>query len=431
MKRMEQQELLQDAIGMIGEDLIDDADRRPRRPIIIRWSAVACACLAVVIGLSAIFGSSSEPWIPTGKPWQPVIAEGVEEVRLEADVLQNLFSYTYYGETNAYVKKYAPHIGALAVSPIPQAEYLPIYQAQYEQGDPEELEAFIQKYLAAANELYGYDVWDYEIEEGLYGSSHYEARLAQRDGSHLTFLSYGDSLRFYNWPESYEKGFQFKGEPVSLLDSDTDRQIEEKLSELIAHINRTLGKNYSDISIKKFYNDSELSKVNVCLYNAENTEPPTIFDASPIGSDYIVLEFFTKNDDSIMGGGTRDEVYLRYIDYTEYEDSAVSVIGKALMLSLDEAEELLAKGYVFGGHSCKLCMAEQKKVDFTEYDAVSFEYVHGKNGMIVPFYTFYKHLGASTSDKTGTIQEYAKTYVPAVEIEGLEEYFDMQTEKHK
>ena len=314
MKHMEQQELLQDAIGMIGEDLIDDADRRPRRPIIIRWSAVACACLAVVIGLSAIFGSSSEPWIPTGKPWQPVIAEGVEEVRLEADVLQNLFSYTYYGETNAYVKKYAPHIGALAVSPIPQAEYLPIYQAQYEQGDPEELEAFIQKYLAAANELYGYDVWDYEIEEGLYGSSHYEARLAQRDGSHLTFLSYGDSLRFYNWPESYEKGFQFKGEPVSLLDSDTDRQIEEKLSELIAHINRTLGKNYSDISIKKFYNDSELSKVNVCLYNAENTEPPTIFDASPIGSDYMY---------GIIAGAKNADAagyFLRhFLDYRNYD----------------------------------------------------------------------------------------------------------------
>ena len=101
------------------------------------------------------------------------------------------------------------------------------------------------------------------------------------------------------------------------------------------------------------------------------------------------------------------------------------------MLSLDEAEELLAKGYVFGGHSCKICMSEQSKVDFTEYDAVSFEYVHGNDGMVVPFYIFYKHLGASEYDKTGWMQEYAKTYVPAVEIEGLDEYFDMQAEKHK
>jgi hypothetical protein len=29
------------------------------------------------------------------------------------------------------------------------------------------------------------------------------------------------------------------------------------------------------------------------------------------------------------------------------------------------------------------------------------------------------------------MQEFAKTYVPAVEIEGLEEYFDMQAKKHK
>lgn len=53
MKRMEQQELLQNAIGMIGDDLINDADRKPRRPIVIRWSAVACACLAVIIAVSA------------------------------------------------------------------------------------------------------------------------------------------------------------------------------------------------------------------------------------------------------------------------------------------------------------------------------------------------------------------------------------------
>lgn len=55
---MKNEELLQDAIGMIGDDLIadadyiDDTDRRPRRPRIIRWSAVACACLAVIVAVS-------------------------------------------------------------------------------------------------------------------------------------------------------------------------------------------------------------------------------------------------------------------------------------------------------------------------------------------------------------------------------------------
>ena len=49
---MKNEELLQDAIGMIGDDLIEDADRRPRRPLVMRWSAVACACLAVIIAVS-------------------------------------------------------------------------------------------------------------------------------------------------------------------------------------------------------------------------------------------------------------------------------------------------------------------------------------------------------------------------------------------
>lgn len=55
---MKNTELLQNAIGMIGDDLIADADytdaadRKPRRPHIIRWSAVACACLAVIIAVS-------------------------------------------------------------------------------------------------------------------------------------------------------------------------------------------------------------------------------------------------------------------------------------------------------------------------------------------------------------------------------------------
>ena len=49
---MKNTELLQNAIGMIGDDLIDDADRKPSRPRVIRWSAVACACLAVIIAVS-------------------------------------------------------------------------------------------------------------------------------------------------------------------------------------------------------------------------------------------------------------------------------------------------------------------------------------------------------------------------------------------
>lgn len=95
------------------------------------------------------------------------------------------------------------------------------------------------------------------------------------------------------------------------------------------------------------------------------------------------------------------------------------------MLTLSEAEALLSKGYVFGGHGCTLCMANQPAVDFSDYDAVSLEYVAApdspgqKSRLSLPFYAFYKYIGENEYG----IPTYAKTYVPAIEISGLEEYF--------
>jgi hypothetical protein len=219
------------------------------------------------------------------------------------------------------------------------------------------------------------------------------------------------------------------------MESDTDEQIKEKLSSFILYLNESLGKNYSDFKIIKKYDYSQFEKVLIYLYNAQESTFPKNFKSAPMSSEYIELEFGVTRGPGTSNNwdGETNEAFLLKIFYYENLDreNEYAVTGKARMLTLDEAEDLLAKGYVFGNHVCKLCMAAQKKVNFKNYDAVSFEYVHGQNGIVVPFYTFYKHLGASEYDKTGWMQEYAKTYVPAVEIEGLEEYFDMQAEKHK
>lgn len=44
----------------------------------------------------------------------------------------------------------------------------------------------------------------------------------------------------------------------------------------------------------------------------------------------------------------------------------------------------------------------------------------------VPFYTFYKQIGTSP----GGNPIYAKTYVPAIEVTGMEEYFQKAMEFH-
>ena len=46
--------------------------------------------------------------------------------------------------------------------------------------------------------------------------------------------------------------------------------------------------------------------------------------------------------------------------------------------------------------------------------------------MGVPFYTFYKQIGTSP----GGNPIYAKTYVPAIEVTGMEEYFQKAMEFH-
>jgi hypothetical protein len=102
-------------------------------------------------------------------------------------------------------------------------------------------------------------------------------------------------------------------------------------------------------------------------------------------------------------------------------------------VSLSRAEELLAKGYVFGNHVCELCMANQDKIDFESYDYVGLTY-HTSGYLLsdtvkeaVPFYAFYKKL----EDTENGLTRYAVTYVPAVHVVGYESYFKNQKDIHR
>ena len=73
-------------------------------------------------------------------------------------------------------------------------------------------------------------------------------------------------------------------------------------------------------------------------------------------------------------------------------------------------------------------MAAQPEVDFSNYTYVDVEYISDENREIyIPFYAFYKYIGKSEHG----IDTYAKTYVPAVQVSGYEEYFESQKDNHK
>ena len=114
------------------------------------------------------------------------------------------------------------------------------------------------------------------------------------------------------------------------------------------------------------------------------------------------------------------------------KDSYYSQIGESKSISLQQAEEFLARGYCFMHHACPICAEQQDSVDFTEYDGVTLRYLReykppeGQEPRVIPFYVFYKNIGVAENGN----QIYAFTYVPAVEVSGIEEYFQNQIQYH-
>jgi hypothetical protein len=75
-------------------------------------------------------------------------------------------------------------------------------------------------------------------------------------------------------------------------------------------------------------------------------------------------------------------------------------------------------------------MKSQQKISFEDYDFVGIEYISNPNDMseIIPFYVFYKKLSPTQLYRSGN---YAKTYVPAIQVYGYEEYFESQASNHR
>jgi hypothetical protein len=151
-------------------------------------------------------------------------------------------------------------------------------------------------------------------------------------------------------------------------------------------------------------------------------------------SDYICIAF--DNTMNYAGDIVSDRILsvasIQYYKRRYDIQKTYPLIGNAKKISLQDAEKLLYKGYVFGGHSCPLCMATQEKISFRGYDYVDIEYVFGyvnktaKTQIAIPFYAFYKKIGTAPNGKL----IYAKTYVPAIPVSGYTEYFEKQKEDH-
>lgn len=435
---------LLDAMSGIDPKLImgaapDAKQKKPAGMAWVKWVAIAaCFCLIVSAIIAIPLLQEDEPgvkpYIPNGEPWSPVIHADVGEVILNADQVGGVFDSTYDSNgTNQYTKIYASDPAYLYLTPLPDAEYLPIYSSGNLDASQSDLQYFIDKYIDAATSFFGINSKDYEIEKEEYwdDSFYYEAEIIEGK-EHITFNADGNQLhfRYYNLAD---KRLKLRGNTVSIMESDTDEQIKEKLSDTISYVCSSFDKKYSDIKIYRSYSYEQLWYVTVYLYTEEKTIFPSDFSLSPMTSEYIALTFYTDSGSGTRyhWGGSKEEAFLVDIDLYETVQNwndYYTVEAKAKILTLQEAEQLLEKGYVFGGHSCPLCMAAQPEVDFSDYTYVDVEYVSDMMGeLCIPFYAFYKRIGTTEHG----IDTYAKTYVPAVQVNGYEEYFENQKENHR
>lgn len=436
---------LLDAMGNIDPQLImgaapDVKQKKPAGAAWVKWVAIAaCFCLIVsaviVIPLLRKDNHMIEPYIPNGDPWTPVIHADVNDVILNADEISGVFDILYDSDgTNQYTKIYTVKPEYLNLTPLPNAEYLPIYSSSTLDYSQNKLQKFINKYIDAATAFFGVNSKSYQIvsEEEWDCSIYYEAEIRD-DKKGIYFIAKDNLLYFRYYDIAADDRLKLNGSTVSIMESDTDAEIKEKLNDTISYVCTFFGKEYSDVKICRNYSNAQLKYVTVYLYSAQETVFPSNFSQSPMTSDYIVLTFYTDSGSGSVNtwGGSKEEAFLLDVSLTETIENPndyYTVDAKAKMLTLEQAEALLAKGFVFGGHSCSLCMAAQPEVDFSDYTYVDVEYVSDAKGKhSIPFYAFYKHIGTTEHG----IDTYAKTYVPAIQAHGYEEYFESQKENHR
>lgn len=417
-----------EAMNRIDTDVIENYVRqketyeakKTQRKIWRRVGAIA-ACLCLVAGLALALpllrSGSALPNVPV---W--------ENARYSAEEIAALFDAQDYFAvgTNAYHKVYVSDSRYLYISEIPDEEYIGIYKLTDAAASLSKKEftqfltdTLIKLFSAMDTPLPTYTIETYDGETF----------------TTLRALDYSGRYYFNAWQSGQHNVLKVSAELDSLLTLDgeeiqidvrmTDEEIAQSLERIKNKLYDIFGVSFTNTKIiRQFYSDSKNGTSSIYVYFYDESSHEISMDGGKMLSDYICISFDNR------GKGTGDILYAKSITYDQMRVAASELyqpVAKAKRISLSDAEALLYNGYVFGGHSCPICMSMQDKVSFEGYDYVDIEYVSARqDGAVIPFYAFYKQIGVADSG----ILIYAKTYVPAIEVRGYAEYFENQRENH-
>lgn len=345
-----------------------------------------------------------------------------------AEELEVLFSGVL-GDTIYYEKMGFQDDSLSGLTPPPAADYINIYQStSREAADTEtvlgvmydilpRLEGLLRKPIPNP-ELVTEKMWESRLPD------HYISVKNYPNGIEISCKT-GSQYGVY----SDTPALQINGMTLSAKSTDTDAQIMEQVSSIVPYLEALFD---MELSAHRIYRDyvfsdemSYLSTMVVYLYSDDHVLDMFLQNYESFPRRYLAGEVLCLNFTVTDQAGKMDTVLCREIEFITQPQRWVKPLEQRKMLTLAQAEALLAKGYVFCPHFCPICLQEQGSVDFSNYDRVSLEYVYGID-YAIPFYTFYKKL---RDNADGSVC-YAKTMVPAVHVTGMEEYFENQLQHH-
>ena len=452
-----------DAVSHIDDDILaesismrDELAENRRKRLKFRKTLIAVASVVLVCTVTLASVLIWGPFSSNADPFSELpLFEG-----LTARQMNGVFPQTESAYTNQYTKVYTPDEKYLFLPEMPQGEYVPILSHR-NTGLPlneEELLRYRDEIVPKLTKAFGAtfrltERWSHDSTWDSPTISYHNslenaiwADVTQRLTQTNVYISQSTLKNGYG--EECIVPLVINGQTIQIDQTKSDEEIIASLEGIKKELFDLFSVEFSDVKILRHYNKIKyingvpsendpnvVDNISIYFYNKSDIYSSGYDNDSHQYTEYIRLNFHNTYSyhDLTPSKDILQDVTVRFVKYRLPLNETVTAVGKAELLTVKEAEELLKKGYVFGGHSCPLCMRNQTAVDFESYDAVGFEYLMDQNprnkesSLIVPFYTFYKLI----DEQDDGYKTYAKTYVPAVHVDGLDEYFEIQAKYHR
>lgn len=389
------------------------------------WVGAVAACLVLIIGVGVALQEDKPP-IPT---W--------DNAMYSAEELAEMFNNKTYDAVGIsyYTKVYVPDSKYLYIDPIPEDEYLGIYQNSVQKMELNEnkLRVFVDGILPKLANSLGVIVPFYEIEQPIFSHDSIETKI--ENGNYRIYFTQTEALNMVRLSNRRDdRRIVLDGETVQIDQRLSDEEILQSLESVKNKLFDIFGVSFPDAKIVRRYDDYQQNGATSIAVYFYDESAHAMNSYGNLMRSRISIEFdnFESYEGDIVSNSILTQAVIYYDQFRNDLEVEYPQIANAKKITLAEAEALLYNGYVFGGHSCPLCMAAQEKVNFEGYDFVDIEYMWGydkqtyKPTVAIPFYAFYTEIGTA---RNGNLI-YAKTYVAAIEVSDYESYFERQKAKH-